>query len=79
MSALLDSAHVPVQPRPTLEADGLSAAHGAALRAFRSLLFSLDPSKYFGGLQRVYNPAGDLLWICPDHYTYYDRGLPSLG
>jgi hypothetical protein len=53
-----------------------SSAEGAGLRALRTFLMAEDPVQSFGGLRRVPNPSGDFLWICPEHYREYDRGLP---
>ncbi len=58
--------------------DRLSPAEGQALRSFRTLLFRKDPMRAFGGLRRVQAPAGELLWVCPDHYPEYDPGLPDI-
>lgn len=55
----------------------LASAEGAGLRVFRTLLFELDKSQYFGGLRRVLNPSGDYLWVCPSHYLDYDPGVPE--
>jgi hypothetical protein len=57
---------------------GLTPAQGAGLRRLRSVLFALDAGREFGGLRRVVDPSGDLLWVCPDHYPLYDPGLPDL-
>ena len=56
----------------------ITAAEGEALRALRLLIFEHDPLQKFGGLRRVQEPSGDLLWVCPDHYTDYDPGLPAV-
>jgi hypothetical protein len=56
----------------------LTTAQGAGLRAFRSLLFSLDTHRSFGGLERVHTAAADILWVCPLHYRLYDPGFPAL-
>ena len=63
---------------PTLRntAGQLTEAEGAALRAFRAVLFEHDRLRTFGGMRRVQAPAGDLLWVCTDHYSEYDPGLP---
>jgi hypothetical protein len=37
-----------------------------------------DESRIFGGLRRVLDPSGDLIWVCADHYPVYDPGLPDL-
>lgn len=56
----------------------LTPAQGQGLRTYRYLLFELDPGRSFGGLNRVVNPAGDVLWVCPKHYRDYEPGLPRL-
>jgi hypothetical protein len=61
------------------EATGqLTAAEGAALRAIRAIIFEQDRLRAFGGLRRVQAPAGDLLWVCENHYPDYDPGLPVI-
>ena len=54
----------------------LPAAEGAALRALRAIIFEHDQLRAFGGLRRVEAPAGDLLWVCENHYPDYNPGLP---
>jgi internalin A len=56
----------------------LTAAEGAALRAVRAIVFENDGPRAFGGLRRVQAPAGDLLWVCENHYPDYDPGLPVI-
>jgi hypothetical protein len=56
----------------------LNPAEGQALRSFRALLFQNDPMRMFGGMRRVQAPAGEFLWVCPDHYPEYDPGLPDI-
>ena len=56
----------------------LTAAEGAALRAIRAIIFEHDRLRAFGGLRRVQAPAGDLLWVCENHYPDYDPGLPVI-
>lgn len=56
----------------------LTSAEGAGLRGFRYTLFQVDPSHSFGGLRRCQAPSGEFLWVCPDHYSEYDPGLPVL-
>jgi hypothetical protein len=56
----------------------LTAAEGAALRAIRVIIFENDAERAFGGLRRVQAPAGDLLWVCENHYPDYDPGLPAI-
>jgi hypothetical protein len=53
----------------------LTATEGVALRA---IIFEHDQLPAFGGLRRVQAPAGDLLWVCKDHYPDYDPGLPVI-
>jgi internalin A len=56
----------------------LTPAEGAALRAIRTVIFENDQLRAFGGLRRVQAPAGDLLWVCENHYPDYDPGLPVI-
>jgi hypothetical protein len=56
----------------------LTRAEGQALHFARRIILEKDPDRRFGGLRRVQSPAGDLLWVCPDHYREYDPGLPEL-
>jgi hypothetical protein len=56
----------------------LTTAEGAALRAIRTAIFEHDRSRAFGGLRRIQTPAGDLLWVCENHYPDYDPGLPVI-
>ena len=57
----------------------LAPAQGEGLRALRRLLLEvLDLNREFGGLRRVRTPSGDLLWVCSEHYSEYDPGLPVL-
>jgi internalin A len=61
------------------EATGrLTAAEGPGLRAIRAIIFENDRLRTFGGLRRVQAPAGDLLWVCENHYSDYDPGLPVI-
>ncbi|MFJ6199071.1 COR domain-containing protein [Micromonospora sp. NPDC092111] len=57
---------------------GSRADEVAGFRAVRELLFELDPAREFGGLRRVVSESGDYLWVCPEHYSVYDPGLPEL-
>jgi len=59
-------------------ASKLTPAEGLAARALRIMLFDHDHSRAFGDLRRVQAPSGDFLWVCPNHYTEYDPGLPSV-
>ena len=60
------------------QATRLTQAEGQALRAVRRIIFEKDPDHAFGDMRRVQSPAGDLLWVCADHYREYDPGLPVL-
>jgi hypothetical protein len=57
----------------------LTPAQGEALRALRAVIFEHDRLRAFGDLRRVQTPAGDLLWVCRDHYHEYDPGLPKVS
>ena len=77
-----------LQSLPEVERDGepdiapvvgqLAPAEGQALRAFRVFLFERDRARAFGGLGRVQGPSGEVLWVCPDHHSEYDPGLPEM-
>ena len=56
----------------------LTRAEGESLRMFHALLQEIDPSRKWGGLRRVQDSSGDILWVCAEHYSYYDPGLPVL-
>jgi hypothetical protein len=62
----------------TESTEQLTAAEGAALRTIRAIIFEHDKLRAFGGLRRVQAPAGDLLWVCENHYPDYDPGLPVI-
>jgi len=53
-------------------------AEGSGLRMLREMLLDLDTSRTFGGLRRIVSPSGDVLWVCRNHYSQYDPGLPRL-
>lgn len=57
--------------------DRLTSAEGANLRALRTIVFEHDPTRQFGGLQRVLTASGDFLWVCPQHHSAYDPDLPD--
>lgn len=57
----------------------LTVAQGEALRALRAIIFEHDRLRAFGDLRRVQTSAGDLLWVCKDHYHEYDPGLPKVS
>jgi internalin A len=85
MQAIVDdlpSDSIAVSGREFADRDGgtgkLTQAEGQALRAARKIIFDHDYLRAFGGMRRVQSPAGDLLWVCPDHYPEYDPGLPTL-
>jgi hypothetical protein len=63
---------------PGQPTEQMTWAQGAALRVLRGIIFEHDPTRRFGGMHRVQAPSGDFLWVCPNHYTEYDPGLPSL-
>jgi len=46
-------------------------AEGAALRALHSFLKEVDPSGYWGGLQKTLTPDGNILWLCEEHHEPY--------
>jgi hypothetical protein len=56
----------------------LTQAEGQALRALRAIIFDNDKARAFGGLRRVQAPSGEYLWVCGDHYSEYDPGLPAV-
>jgi hypothetical protein len=56
----------------------LTPAEGEAARALRLLLFEQDAARAFGDLRRVQAASGDFLWVCADHYSEYDPGLPVI-
>jgi internalin A len=56
----------------------LTRPQGEALRGIRMMIFEHDRMRAFGDLRRFQEPSGDFLWVCPDHYTDYDPGLPSI-
>jgi hypothetical protein len=58
--------------------DQMTVAEAEALRTLRALIFEHDPQRKFGGLRRVQASSGDFLWVCSNHYTEYDPGLPEM-
>src|SRR5215475_13066874 len=64
--------------RQSPHGDSLTTAQGDGLRALRSLLFTIDPTRSFGGIRRVIDQTGDIVWVCPTHYKIYDPCLPQL-
>jgi hypothetical protein len=53
-------------------------ATAAYLREIRDFLAS-QCGPWFGGLERVPTPAGEYLWVCPEHAAQYEPGLPHVG
>ena len=74
--------HVPLGKPARYVGDGedgvLTSAEGVGLKELRRLLFEKDPEQRFGGLRRRQTTAGDFVWICPEHDSEYDPGLPQL-
>ena len=60
------------------DGSGLTRVKGEAFRQFQSLLLELDKDRKWAGMRRFLTPAGDYLWICPEHHREYDPGLPVL-
>ena len=57
----------------------ISRAEGEGLRAFHDLLAEVGWKPGAANLRRVSDKkTGDILWVCPTHYTEYDPGLPVL-
>jgi hypothetical protein len=56
-----------------------AAVDEAGLRAVREILQQLDPRRRYGGLRRVQDASGQILWVCPEHRAYYDPDLPRLS
>jgi internalin A len=69
---------VPADALEDAAAGTLAPAQAQASRALRALLYDLDQARGFGNLRRVLSPSGDFLWVCPEHYSAYDPGLPIL-
>jgi len=42
-------------------------------RALYALLRELDPHEHWNGLNRVYTPEGEVLWLCRDHAEQTSR------
>jgi internalin A len=58
----------------------VTLAEGYSLRVLKELLQEVDrPPQKFAGLRSVGGPAGEVLWVCPTHYSQYDKGLPRVG
>jgi Leucine-rich repeat (LRR) protein len=47
-------------------------AHGADLRALRSLLDQVDKTRVWGGLEKKRTPEGHYLWLCQQHASKYE-------
>jgi hypothetical protein len=57
----------------------ISSAEGAGLRALHDLLAELGWKPGQFGLSRVTSKAsGDILWVCAEHLSEYEPGLPVL-
>jgi len=54
----------------------LMIMEGENWRILRALLFKHDQLRSFGGMRRVLASSGDFLWVCANHYSEYDPGLP---
>jgi internalin A len=71
-----------IQPAPepgtAQRGSQLTPAQGQAWRAARELIFEHDPARAFGDLRRVQASSGEFLWICPQHYSDYNPGLPII-
>jgi hypothetical protein len=52
---------------------------GAALRVLYSFLKEKDPDRFWGGLQRVITPDGNILWLCHKHAQPYEVRPLSIG
>ena len=78
----LDSRRTRAGPRRRIKEEDLGWSHGegAGLREFHQLLREADKEKTraWGGLRRVSTPANDVFWVCPNHYTEYEKGLPKV-
>jgi len=82
MEALMDELPIPNNDAQSLSSATTgtqpTAAEGAELRGVRQLLHEIDPYQRFGGLRRVQATSGEYLWVCIDHFSEYDPGLPSI-
>ena len=71
-----------MDPAAELQSDGATGhpifAENEGLRALRAILLEHDRLQKFGGLRRVQDFSGDFLWVCNDHYSKYDPGLPVI-
>lgn len=54
-------------------------AFGAALRAFRTLILELAPSRVFPGLDAYPAPSGEVVWVCERHEPIYRRDPVQLA
>lgn len=45
---------------------------GPALRFLHSFLKEVDPQQFWGGLQKVVTPDGNILWLCSQHAYPYE-------
>jgi internalin A len=57
----------------------LTRTEGEGLRAFHDLLAEVGWKPGAANLRRVTDKkTGDVLWVCPVHYSEYDPGLPEI-
>jgi hypothetical protein len=57
----------------------LEQTTGPALRFLHSFLKETDPQQFWGGLQRIITPDGNILWLCSKHATPYEVQPLSLN
>ncbi|HEU5377637.1 MAG TPA: hypothetical protein VFV38_19610, partial [Ktedonobacteraceae bacterium] len=57
-------------PEPHLHHD--QQVTGAALRALHQFLVQADPSRNWGGLDKVVTPDGNILWLCEKHRQEFE-------
>jgi internalin A len=51
---------------------------GPALRALYSFLKEKDKAQFWGGLQKVITPEGNILWLCEQHAHPYESPVLQL-
>ncbi len=61
------------EARPPNSREDAGHAAGAELRAIRSLLEKQDPDRQWGQLRKRHTPEGHILWLCPEHYRFFDE------
>lgn len=67
-----DTKEFPYHKGPEFE-DSRHFADGVQLRVLRQLLDLKDPTRHWGGLERVRTPEGHYLWVCEHHARQYKR------